>query len=96
MVGRNLNWKTKAVMQAAKGLAKAGDRIQEPKPAVSKALFLKIASRNPINAPFAQAVRVSWMFLLRVQSECLQLVRQMPHEKMDADTALQSPAVIGL
>ena len=96
MMGHSLSWKTRAVTQAAKGLAKAGDRIQEPKPAVSKALFMKIISRNPMNAPFVQAVWVSWIFLLRVQSECLQLVRQMPHEKMDAETILQSPAVIGL
>ena len=67
MMGRSLSWKTRAATQAAKGLAKAGDRIQEPKPAAPKALFLKIVSRNPINAPFAQAVWVSWMFLLTAQ-----------------------------
>ena len=96
MLGYDLSWKTRAVVQAAKGLAKAGDRIHEPKPAVSKALFVRIMNRNPINEPFVQAVWVSWMFLLRVQSECLQLVRQLPHERMDEDTVLQSPAVIGL
>ena len=96
MMGYNLSWKTRAAMQAAKGLAKAGDRLQEPKPAVSKALFIKIASRNPITAPFVQAVWVSWTFLLRVQSECLQLARQMPREKMGADVVLQPPPAIGL
>ena len=43
-----------------------------------------------------QAIWISWIFLLRVPSECLPLVRQKPFERMDADSALQSPAVIGV
>ena len=70
MMGHNIGWETRAGAQAAKGLAKAGGRIQGPKPAVSKALFIKIVGRNPIHAPFVQSVWVSWMFLLRAQSEC--------------------------
>ena len=46
MMGRNLNWETRAATQAAKGSARAGGRIHGPKPAVSKELLVKIASRN--------------------------------------------------
>ena len=70
LVGRNLSWKTKAVVQAARGLAKAGDRIHEPKPAVSRALFAKMISRFPIHDTMIQAIWISWLFLLRVPSEC--------------------------
>ena len=59
-------------------------------------LFVKIARRHPLTDPFAQAARVSWMSLLRAQSECLQLVSQLPRKKMDPDSVLESPAVIGM
>ena len=62
-LGRALARATRAVAEAAKGLARVGDRIHEPKPAAQKALFVKIASRHPLTDPFAQAVWVSWMFL---------------------------------
>ena len=54
--GHDLSLKTRAVTQAAQGLARAGDRIREPKPAAPKALFVKIASRRGSTDPFAQAV----------------------------------------
>ena len=66
LLGHGLTRKTKAVAQAARGLAKAGDRIQEPKPAVSRALFVKIASRYPLTDAITQAMWASWVFLLRV------------------------------
>ena len=96
LVARGISWKTKAVTQAARGLAKAGDRIHEPKPAVSRALFHKMIFRYPIRETMIQAIWISWIFLLRVPSECLPLVRQKPFERMDADSVLQSPAVIGV
>ena len=96
LVGHDLSWKTKAVVQAARGLAKAGDRIHEPKPAVSRALFSRMISRCPLDDAMIQAIWISWLFLLRVPSECLPLVRQKPFERMDPDSVLQSPAVIGL
>ena len=85
-LGRDFSWKTRAATQAAKGLARAGDRRHEPKPAAPRPLYVKIVSRHPLTDPFAQAVLVSWMFRLRLQSECLQPVRQPPHEKMDPDS----------
>ena len=51
-MGLNLDWKTRAVTQAAKGLARAGGRIHEPKPAVSKSLICQDREPKPDNCPF--------------------------------------------
>ena len=67
------------------GLAKAGDRIQKPEPDAARSLFVKIAGRRPLREALAQAVRGSRRFLLRVQSECLPRVRQLPHGEMNED-----------
>ena len=68
------------------GLAKAGDRIQKPEPDAARSLFVKIAGRRPLREALAQAVRgSSGRFLLRVQSECLPRVRQLPHGEMNED-----------
>ena len=91
-----LEWKSTAAAQAARSLAKEGDRIHERKPAATRSLFAKIVGRNSLSGALAQAVWARLMFLLRAQSECLLLVRQQPHEKTDEDSALETPAVIGL
>ena len=43
LLGHDLGWETRAATQAAKGLARAGDKIHDPKPAALKALSVKIA-----------------------------------------------------
>ena len=95
LLGYSLDWKTKAVAQAAKCLALSGDRKNAPKPAVSRTLLVKIISRNALQAAFARAVWASWTCLLRVRSECPPLARQLPREKMGRDSVLKSPAVVG-
>ena len=79
-----------------RGLARAGNRIHEPRPAALKSPFAKIASRSPLSDAFVQAAWVSRLFLLRAPSECLILVRRLPPGGMGEDSALESPAVIGL
>ena len=94
--GRAPRLNTRAAAQAAKGLARTGDRVREPKPAVSGALLFKIASRRPLADPLAQAIWVSWAFLSRAQSERFQLARQLPPGKMDPDSVSEPPAAIGM
>ena len=53
-------------------------------------------SRCPLHDTKIQAIWIGWLFLLRVSSENLPLVRQKPFGEMDADSALQPPAVVGL
>ena len=89
LLGRSLEWRTKAVVPAARGLARAVNRIREPKPAVSQALFAKIVSSNPFSDALVQAVWVFWAFLLRVPSECLTLVSQLPRDKMGEGPVLE-------
>ena len=96
MLGYGLGRKTRAVIQAPKGLARAGGRIRGTKPAVSESFFVKISSRNSLSDAFVQAVWASWLFLLRVLSDCLILKKRSPGERMDPDSVLASPAVIGL
>ena len=88
LLGHIVAWETKAVVQAARGLAKAGDRIQEPKPAVSHVIFVKIVSTYPLADEIIRAIWVSWVSLLRAPSECVPLLRQLPNEEMGADSVL--------
>ena len=81
--------------QAAKGPARGEDRIRAPKPAAPRWLLMEILSRNPLSDDLAQAVWVYCVFLLRVLSEWFQLVRQLPHERMAEDPALNAPGVVG-
>ena len=53
-----------------------------------------IVSGNPLSNAFVQSVWGSWLILSRFPPECLILVRQPPR-KMDAGSALESPAVVG-
>ena len=94
--GDGIEWKTNAAAQAAGGPARTGDRIRARKPAVSRGPFVEILSGDPVSDEFAQAARVSWTFLLLVQSECLPLEKSMPHERMGGDSVLNAPAVIGM
>ena len=84
-LGYSHEWKSEAVAQAARDLARAGCRIHEPKPAAPRSLSVRIASRGPLSEAFAQAVRASWMLPLRVQSGCLPSERQLPRERMRED-----------
>ena len=83
--GYSLEWKSNAVVQAARGLAKAGDRIRGPEPAAELSLSAKVAGGNPSPDAFA------WAFLPRVQSEGLLLVRRMPRGQTGGDSVLESP-----
>lgn len=48
VVGYSFERKSKAVARAARGVAKAGGRIHEPKPAATRSLLVKIAGWNPL------------------------------------------------
>ena len=63
---------------------------------MTRSPFVKIVSRNALSKAFAQAAWFSMAFLLRKQSECLPLVRQLRHEKMDEDSAIESATVTGM
>ena len=85
----------KVVGQAADGLARSRDRIRAPKPAVTRSLFMEISGRNALSDVFVQSVWVSWAFLLRFQSERAPFARRLAHGKIDEDSALEGPAVMG-
>ena len=94
-LGYSIDWWAKAVSKAAKGLARSGDRLHSPNPAVSRRLLAKILIRNLRPDAFVQAVQASWAFLFRVQSECLLLAIQLPDEKPDEDSVLNAAAAKG-
>ena len=82
MLGYGLEWNTRAVIQASSVLARAGDRICEPKPRYRSLFLVKILSRNDLSDAFVRAVWFGWLFLLRVPSECLILGGQLPRERI--------------
>ena len=95
LLGRSLARETKAVSQAAEGLASSCGRMRAPKAAVSRSLFMEMSNSNPSFDAFVQAVWAGWALLLRVQSECLPLVGRLSRERLDEDSALRAPAVGG-
>ena len=96
MLECELSWRTEAAAQGATGLAKAGDRLCAPRPAAPGKLFQKIFRYVSLSDELTRALRVSWTSLLRVQSECLPLVRQLATESMDADSAALAPTNTGM
>ena len=87
LLGRSIVWKTEAVSQAAMGFARSANRIHSPMPEVSRSLLMKILTKNLSAREIVQAEWVGWLFLLPVQSECLRLVRQLPRERTEEDSA---------
>ena len=79
LLGRSLGWRTEAVSGGARELARSGDRIHSPQPAVSRGLLME--TRWPTYS--------YKRYLFRAQSECLSL------EKMYENPAPKAPAVRG-
>ena len=76
--------------QAAESLARAGDRMGAPNPAVPKVLFVRMLADE-----FMRAIRASGASILRAQSERVPLVRQLSSERMGEASILQAPEIIG-
>ena len=94
LLGYDLEWKTECGKQAARGLARAGGGIHEPKPAVAKSFFFEDVRQQSAIGRFC-AGGLGRLTLL-IGSLCLTLVRQVPREKMGADSVFALPSVIGL
>ena len=78
------------------GLAKAGDRSQNPRPAITKDRHIQLVSGNGWRNELSKIALLSWTFLLRGPSECLPLCRQRTGEDLIPDDRLERRAAVGL
>ena len=67
-----------------------------PEPAITKTLFVRMLRSARMADEFIQAISVSWAYLLRAQSECLPVIRQMPSVRMEEESILKARPVIGM
>ena len=96
LMGVPTSWKSKAVQTAVFGMARAGDRSQNPRPAATKDQLIHLILPNGWrNEPFVIDL-LSWTCLLRFPSECLPLRRQRRGEGLSSDERLERQAVVGL
>ena len=68
LLGLSSAWRTKAVVLAGRGLAKAGDRSFSPRPAVTRHRLVQPATTRGWNDSFAIFALVGCAFLLQVPS----------------------------
>ena len=96
LIGVGLAWRTKAVTIASHGLAKSGDNAFAPRPAITTRQLVQLINTRGLGGSLARIALLSWVFLLRVQSECIPLTRQRAGEDLLSEERLPRRAVIGL
>ena len=95
-LGIGPDWKTKTVPVAGHGLAKAGDKIGSPRPAITRRQLRDLMQRRGWDDRFAALIFLSWTSLLRIPSEALPPRRQRAGQGLESDERLEARAVIGL
>ena len=86
--------KSRAVIAAGRGLAKAGGRSSAPpRPAISRDQLIRLVATNGRHNEKTMIDLISWTFLRRAPSESLPLCGRQSGEDMGSDGRLESKAV---
>ena len=96
LLGVSVAWKSKSVLAAGYGLATAGDRSGNPRPAVSKGQLIQLISANGWRKELSILILLSWTFLLRAPPKCLPLYRSPGQKDLSSGNRVGSLAAIGV
>ena len=97
LLGVSAARKSRAVIAAGRGLAKAGGRSSAPpRPAISRDQLIRLVATNGRHNEKTMIDLISWTFLRRAPSESLPLCGRQSGEDMGSDGRLESKAVTRL
>ena len=96
MLGVAATWKSKAVIAAGRGLAKAGGRSQTPRPAIAKDQLIQLGTTTGRRNDLTVVALIRWAFLPRGPSERLLLRRRRAGEDLSSDGRLDKKVGFGM